>query len=86
MQSVQYVSYSLLELTTSTYKVCTKGHQNNPQTPRILSRQDRARTVLKFLDPPLRDMISPKSLTFEAVNAVDMCKFAPIHRDGDDLV
>ena len=42
--------------------------------------------VLKFLDPPLRDTISPKALTFEAVNAVDMCKFAPIHRDGDDLV
>ena len=60
MQSVQYVSYSLLELTASTYKVCTKGHQNNPQTPRILSRQDRARTVLKFLDPPLRGTISPK--------------------------
>ena len=41
--------------------------------------------VLKFLDPQLRGTISP-NLTFEAINSVDMCKFAPIHRDGDDLV
>ena len=56
MQCVQYASYSVLDLTTKIYRVRVKGHQNDPQTPRILPRP----LVLKFLDPPLVSLIGNK--------------------------
>ena len=64
-----------------------KGHQNNPQTLRIFYRNGTAHpgSEIPRSTTERYDIISPK-LTFEAVNAVDMCKFAPIHRDGDDFV
>ena len=49
MQSLQYVFYSLFSLQTHSLRVYKKGHQNNPQTPRILPFP----LVLKFLDLPL---------------------------------
>ena len=38
MQCLQYIFYSLLKL--QKHLVYVKGHQNNPQTPRILTRRD----------------------------------------------
>ena len=44
---------TLFSSLTAKHRVCVKGHQNKPKTPRILPRRDRAPRVLKFLDPPL---------------------------------